>query len=451
MAKDMTKGSETKLILLFALPIMGGLILQQLYNTVDSVVVGRYLGEAALSAVGTCAALTMFMVSFAAGLSNGAGIVFAQFFGAKQFVDLRKSLSTALYLLTGLGILITALGVILARPLLSTLLSTPDEILSTSMQYFRIYCIGLIFQFIYNVIAAALRSVGDSKATLIFLLISSVLNVILDLVFVLSFGWGVAGTAVATVISQIVSAVVSVFYMWKRYEIYRIRAEETSFDMEKSAFILKLGVPTMIQMCIVSVGNVLVQRVINGFGTSAIAAATAAGRIENYMFIPCQGFNNGVSTFTGQNMGAGNIDRVYSGWRKALKLVIPIALVIAAGLVIFSTQLISLFGVEGMALTLGIKHLRFMAPFFILFAIYMTTTGVLSGAGDVIAATTITLSTLAVRVVSTYIFAYIFGFWFASLYYAVPLGWVVAFTWVMIRFKGGKWKTKVIVKRGLQT
>jgi putative MATE family efflux protein len=256
MARDMTKGSETKLILLFSLPIMGGLVLQQLYNTVDSIVVGQFLGEVALSAVGTCAALTMFVGSFASGLSNGAGIVFAQLFGAKKYTDLRRSLATALYLLIGLGLIITALGILLARPLLSNLLSAPDEILAPAMQYFRIYCIGLVFQFVYNVIAAALRSVGDSKATLIFLLISSVLNIILDLVFVLSFGWGVAGTAIATVISQAVSAMVSIFYMWRRYEIYRVKAEEAYFDMEKSAVILKLGVPTMIQMCIVSGGNV---------------------------------------------------------------------------------------------------------------------------------------------------------------------------------------------------
>jgi putative MATE family efflux protein len=451
MARDMTKGSETKLILLFSLPIMGGLVLQQLYNTVDSIVVGQFLGEVALSAVGTCAALTMFVVSFASGLSNGAGIVFAQLFGAKKYTDLRRSLATALYLLIGLGLIITALGILLARPLLSNLLSAPDEILAPAMQYFRIYCIGLVFQFVYNVIAAALRSVGDSKATLIFLLISSVLNIILDLVFVLSFGWGVAGTAIATVISQAVSAMVSIFYMWRRYEIYRVKAEEAYFDREKSAVILKLGVPTMIQMCIVSGGNVLVQRVINSFGTSAIAAATAAGRIENYMFVPCQGFNNGVSTFVGQNMGAGNVDRVYSGWKKALKMVVPMALVMAVGMVVFASQLIALFGVEGEALALGIKHLRFIAPFFVLFSVYITTAGVLTGSGDVLAATTITLSSLGVRVAATYTFAYICGFWFASLYYAVPIGWVVCFISVMLRLRSGKWKTKAVIKRAAQT
>jgi putative MATE family efflux protein len=446
MAKDMTKGSEAKLILLFALPIMLGLVLQQLYNTVDSVVVGQYLGEAALSAVGTCSALTMFVVSFSVGLSNGAGIVLAQYFGAKKFSDMRKTLATALYLLVGLGVIITVLGLIFAKGMLSNILSAPDEILGMAMQYFQIYCVGLVFQFVYNVIAAALRSIGDSRASLIFLLISSVLNIILDLAFVLYFGWGVAGTAIATVISQAVSAVVSIYYMWKKYEFYRVQRAEAAFDREKSSLILKLGVPSMVQMCIVSGGNVLVQRVVNSFGTSAIAAATAAGRIENYLFIPCQGFNNGISTFTGQNIGAGDFNRVFSGWRKSLKLVIPIAVVLMAGLELFSHPLIALFGVEGEALALGMKHLRFIAPFFVLFAVYMSTAGVLTGSGDVMAATSITLSSLAVRVTITYVFAYICGFWFASLYYAVPIGWAICFVCAVIRFRGGKWKEKAIVR-----
>ncbi len=348
-----------------------------------------------------------------------------------------------------MSLVITLLGIALAKPLLYGLLSAPEEILAMAMSYFKIYCVGLVFQFVYNAIAAALRSIGDSRASLIFLLISSVLNIALDLVFVLCFGWGVAGTAVATVISQAASAAVSIFYMWKKYELYRVQKDEAAFDREKSALILKLGVPTMVQMCIVSGGNVLVQRVVNSFGTSAIAAATAAGRIENYLFIPCQGFNNGVSTFTGQNMGAGNIDRVYSGWRKSLMLVVPIALVLMAGLELFSRPLIALFGVEGEALTLGMRHLRFIAPFFVLFAVYMSTAGILTGSGDVVAATSITLSSLAIRVSATYIFAYVCGFRFASLYYAVPIGWVVCFICVMLRFRSGRWKQKAVVRRDL--
>ncbi len=446
MARDMTVGNERRHILTFALPIMGGLVLQQLYNTVDSVVVGRFLGEAALGAVGACSALTMFVVSFAMGLCNGGGVVFAQLFGAKRLPDLRRALSTAFILLVGLSLVVTGLGIALARGLLSGLLQVPQEILEDAMAYFRIYCIGLAFQFVYNVCAAALRSVGDSQSTLWFLLISSILNIVLDLLFVLRFHMGVAGTAWATIIAQGVSAAVSVVYLWRRYDFYRFGKGEFRFDGEKCRTILKLGIPGMLQMCIVSFGNVLMQRVINALGTTAIAAATAAGRIENYMFIPCQGLNNGIGTFTGQNVGAGKMDRVVTGRRKAQSVLLPVAVAMAVGLFLFAKPLVAIFGVSGEALGLGVVHLRVVAPFFIVFAMYMANAGVLTGAGDVMAATGITLGVLALRVVLTYLFHLGFHMGFASVYVPTPIGWAFGFVGSLIRFRGGKWKKKALVK-----
>ena len=446
MARDMTKGSEGKHILAFALPIMGGLVLQQLYNTVDSVVVGQKLGEAALSAVGTCSALTMFTVSFATGLCNGSGVVYAQYFGAKKLGELRKALSTGFCLLTVLGIIITVLGIALTRPLLSAL-AVPAEIMDMAAAYFKIYCIGLAFQFIYNVSAAALRSVGDSQATLLFLLISSILNIVLDLVFVICFKWGVAGTAIATVISQFVCALVSLIYMWKRYDFFRYQKGEFRFERFYCGQILKVGVPTMIQMCVVSSGNVLIQRVVNSLGTGAIAAATAAGRIENYMFIPCQGMNNGISTFSGQNVGAGLYDRVRSGRKQARIILLPISIALSVILWFCASPLIRLFGVNGDALQLGISHLRFIAPFFLLFALYMSNAGLLTGTGDVLATAIITLSCLLIKVVATYVFCYSFDMGFAAIYYATPTGWAWGFVVSFLRYRSGKWQNKSLVKK----
>lgn len=442
----MTVGREGTHILTFALPIMGGLVLQQLYNTVDSVVVGQTLGSTALGAVGTCAALTMFAVSFAVGLTNGSGVIFAQLFGARRMEDLRKNLSTALLLLTGLGLLISILGFAFARPLLKAL-AAPEEILDMATGYFRIYCLGLVFQFVYNVLAGALRGVGDSKATLIFLFISSVVNIVLDLLFVVVFRWGVEGTAIATVISQGVSAVVGLVYIFRKYGFYRFAKGEFRFDPASCRQILRLGIPTMVQMCIVSGGNVMIQRVVNDLGTVALAANTAAGRIENYMFIPVQGMNTGIATFTGQNVGAGRFDRVRTGRRHARYIMVPTALVLSLILWVFAKPLISIFGVEGEALTLGIRHLRFIAPFFVIFAVYMSTVGVLTGAGDVLIAACITLSVLAVRVTSTYLFNYGFRLGFPSLYYASPLGWTCGFIMVWLRYRTGIWERKSIVRR----
>ena len=446
MARDMTTGNEARHIMTFALPIMGGLVLQQLYNTVDSVVVGRYLGEASLSAVGTCAALTMFVVSFATGLCNGSGVLFAQLFGAKRYDDLRRSLSTGLLFLSGLSILIALLAVGFSGPLFR-LLRVPEEVKPDALRYFRIYCIGLLFQFVYNVVSAALRAVGDSQATLWFLLISSVLNILLDVLFVIALHWGVAGTAIATVICQGICAVVSVAYMMKKYSWYRFGKGQFVFEGEKARLILKLGVPTMIQMCIVSGGNVLIQYVVNDLGTSAIAANTAAGRIEGYLFVPAQGLNNGIATFSGQNIGAGLPDRVRSGRVKARKILIPVALALALILFVFARQLIGLFGVEGDALTLGIAHLKFIAPFFVLFCLYMSNAGALTGTGDVKMASAITLSVLGVRVACTYLFRYAFHMGFASLYVANPIGWVVGLGFSFLRFRSGAWETKAVVRR----
>lgn len=447
MARDMTTGREGRHILAFALPIMGGLVLQQLYNTVDSVVVGQKLGDIALGAVGTCSALTMFAVSFAVGLTNGSSVIFAQLFGAKQLDKLRRNLSTAFCLLAALGLAISILGFCFARPLLKAL-AAPDAILDMASGYFRIYCLGLVFQFVYNVAAGALRSVGDSKATLYFLCISSVVNIVLDLVFVIVFHWGVEGTAIATVIAQGVSALVSLFYMHRKYEFFRFARGEFAFDPSCCGQILKLGVPTMVQMCIVSGGNVLIQRVVNDLGTVALAANTAAARIENYMFIPVQSMNNGLATFTGQNVGAGKYDRVLGGRRQARYIIVPTALLISLILWVFAKPLIGLFGVTGEALTLGIQHLRFIAPFFVIFALYMSTAGVLTGSGDVLAAACVTLSVLGVRVAATYIFNYGFHLGFPSLYYANPIGWAFGFIVVWLRFRTGIWKTKAVVKRG---
>ena len=441
--RDMTTGSEARHIIAFALPIMGGLVLQQLYNTVDSVVVGRVLGEQALSAVGTCASLTFFLVSFATGLCNGAGVLFAQLFGAKRMDDLRRSLSTGLLLLSALSIVIALLAASFSGPLFVAL-RVPEEIRADALRYFRIYCIGLLFQFVYNVVSAALRGVGDSQATLFFLLISSVLNILLDMLFVIVLRWGVAGTAIATVFCQAVCAVVSVIYMTRKYEFYRFGRGEFRFEGEKAKLILKLGIPTMIQMCIVSGGNVLIQRVVNDLGTSAIAANTAAGRIEGYLFVPAQGLNNGISTFSGQNIGAGLPDRVRSGRRKARSILVPVAVVLAVFLFVFAKQLIAIFGVEGEALTLGIRHLRFIAPFFAFFCLYMSNAGVLTG--DVKAASAVTLGVLTVRVALTYLLCYAFHMGFAALYVSNPIGWVFGLVISFLRFRSGKWESKSVVK-----
>lgn len=446
MAKDMTTGNEAKLIFLFTLPIMAGNCLQQLYSTVDAIIVGNYINSNALAAVGTCTPLTMLCVALALGLSTGSGIIISQYYGAKKIDELRRTVFTSLILLTALGVLLSLVFLGLTDFLLGYVLDVPDTIMAPARAYFMVYCGGLVFQFVYNIIAAILRALGDSRATLYFLLISSVVNIFLAILFVVEFNWGVAGSAIATIISQCLSAVISAVYMFRRYEILRFKRSEFKFDKEKCVLSLKLGIPTTIQQCVVSLGQIMIQRLVNSFGEDTISAVTASGRIEQYSLIPIFGFNMGLATYTGQNIGANRVDRVISGYRKTEIMGVAICAVIVCLVFVFAGPLIGMFGLDGQAYAIGVNGLTFLAPFFLLFAFYLITGAVLQGSGDVIFAMSITLGSLVVKVIASYLFAYVFMAGSMSIWYGAPIGWVYAAALVIFRYRQGKWKQKGIVR-----
>ncbi|HHU22722.1 MAG TPA: MATE family efflux transporter [Clostridiales bacterium] len=452
MAKDMTVGREWKLILLFSLPVMIGNLLQQLYNTVDGIVVGNYVSESALAAVGSSGTLAMVFIAVAIGLGNGAGIMISQLYGAKRMDELKNAVSTSLILLVSIGAILSVLGFVFTGWLLNSLLRIKNsEILQMAIDYFSIYALGIVLQFAYNTIASILRAVGDSKATLIFLGISGVANLLLDLVFVIQFKWGVAGAAIATVISQAASTVVSAIYMFKRYPMFRFKRGEFVFDPDKCKLCLRLGIPTTLQHCVLSFGNVLMQRLVNSFGQATMAAFTVGTRIENYATIPVLGFNIGASNFTGQNMGAGNIGRIKKGWRGAVTMSFCVCVVITTLTYTLAAPLASLFGVEGETLTQSVEFIRFLSFFYLVFSFYIVTSGVLQGAGDVLFTSLCTATSLFVRVTCSYTMAYVFDVGYSSVWKAVPVGWTICIMMVFIRFFGGKWQTKGIVKREVQT
>lgn len=444
MTKNMTVGSPIKLVLLFSVPIMLGNLLQQLYNTVDSIFVGNYVGETALGAVGTCGPMTVLFVALAIGLSVGSGIVIAQYFGAGQIEEMRKTASTVIILIVSVGVVLSVVGVFVAEWLLRVVLNAPESVIPYAKLYFQIYSIGLVFQFGYNIVAALLRSVGDSKASLYFLVISSLLNVVLDYIFIAVFEWGVAGAAIATVVSQFVSVTVSVIYMLKKYPIFRFKRSEFVFSGEKCALTLKIAIPTTIQQCIISSSQMAVQRVINGFGEAVLAGCTAAIRLENYLSIPCQGFSAGIATYTAQNIGAGKVDRVKQGYRGTLLMGIAVSAALAVIAVTFATRLVGLFNVtEGF--DVGVQYIRSIAPFFVIFCMYQTTAGVLQGAGDTVTTMCLTLASLIVRVAGTYLLAGWLGY--RAIWYAAVSGWIIILIPTVIRYLQGKWKTRAIVEK----
>lgn len=447
--RDMTEGAEWKHILLFSLPIMAGNLLQQLYNTVDGIVVGNFVSQNALAATGTAGTLAFIFLAFAIGFGNGAGIMIAQLFGARQYDELKSAVSTALILLVGLGAFFSIFGCALARFLLHSLMNVAEgEVLDLAVRYFAIYSIGFVLQFVYNAAAAILRAIGDSQATLYFLLVSSLLNLVLDLLFVVTFRWGVAGAAVATVLSQVGSSAVSLLYMFKKYAVFRFAKGEFVFRGDKCRLCLRLGVPNTIQQSIVSFGNVFIQRLVNSFGAAAMAAFTVGVRMEGYLFVPAVGLSVGVSTFTAQNIGAGRLDRVKRGARAAVVITLIIAFTLELLSYIFAVPISALFGVEGEAMMLSISYVRFLAFFFWLFAIYIVFSGLLQGAGDVLYAMLGSLISLAIRVIVSYALVGLTDMGFAAIWTAMPVGWVFCLAMVLIRYFTGGWKEKGVVKHG---
>ncbi len=445
MAKDMTKGTEWKLILSFTLPLIGGNLLQQIYSLADSLIVGNFAGQTALASVGTSFPITFLLLALATGLTNGVGVMASQFFGAKNPDTFRKNLSTACFTLLGAGILITILGILTSRPLLAGLLQADASILDDALLYLRIYCIGLVFQFAYNTFAAILRSIGDSRSTMYFLLIATVVNIVLDLIFV-QF-WQVAGVAWATVIAQAVSAITAGIYLFRKVELARFQKGQFRFHKEMFSMSLRLGVPTSIQQCSVGLGMVLMQRLINSFGVDTISAITAAMKLESFAMVPIMMFYMGLSNFTGQNMGAGQLDRIKRGYHQTMVM----ALITCAGIILLlvfaGPFAIGLFHMNEAATAIGVEYLQTLAWFFLIFCVMYITNGVLQGSGDVAYPTAGSMTSLIVRVIVANIMATFPAIGYRSIFYSIPIGWACGTAIVFIRYLTGKWKDKGVVSK----
>jgi len=446
---DLTSGKEWKLILAFALPLMLGNILQQLYNTVDGIVVGRFVAErtSALAALGSCGTLGNVFIAIAIGLSSGCGIVVAQFFGAKKNDEVRKTASTTLWMLGALGLALTLVGLFGSRFIMHDILGvTNEKTLDFAVLYFRIYSIGFIFQYLYNAVAGILRAVGDSRATLYFLCISAVTNVILDLLFAGVFGFGIAGVAVATVMSQFICVVASVVYMFVKYPIFRFsRASQLVFDKSRCVLCMKLGVPSMVQQVIVQSGYLLLQRLVNSFGDVTMSAYMVGGRYESYLGIPVMSLSIASSSFAGQNLGAGKPERISRALKQVILMSVLFVAVVVSAVYIFAPTLAGFFQVEGEELTRAVEYLRFTAPAFFIFAVYMPIMGMLQGCGQTLFAMFCSCISLALRTIGAYVLAYVFEIGYAACWQSIFWGWIVVLFLLAWQFKKGTWKTKAIV------
>ena len=446
MTLDLTQGTPWKGALRFALPLLLGNLLQQLYNTADTIIVGNYVSDRALSAVGSCTSLTMLFTALALGFSIGAGVLTAQYYGAQKLDEVRRIAATSIVLFLALGAGMSVLGVLLTRPLLAGLLQTPEAFLEMAVTYFMIYAAGLIFQFGYNIAAALLRAIGDSRATLYFLLASSLLNVVLDLLLVAVVKLGVAGAAIATVFSQLLSCVLSFWYMHRKYEFLRFSVRQLRFEPALAGRVLAVGAPMAVQQSVVSCGFMFMQRLVNSCGEDMVASFTVGSRIENYLILPTISFQSTMATYTGQNIGARQPERVSRGLRQVILLAICITLPLSAAAYFLAPQIISLFAISGQAAAYCAQHLRLAACAVLVFAVYFPCNGLLQGAGEGLYATACAALALGVRVALAYLLIQTALFGVAAIWWSQLLAWVVTLVFCYCHYFRGTWKTRSLVR-----
>ncbi|HHY12077.1 MAG TPA: MATE family efflux transporter [Firmicutes bacterium] len=446
---DLTTGNEAKLLFMFSLPMLLGNVFQQLYNTVDSMIVGRHLGKESLAAVGASFPIMFLLVALTMGISMGATILIAQYYGAKDMSRVKKTIDTTFIFLAFASLAVTFIGLTLSGRILN-FLKVPADVLPQAQTYLNIILLGSIVSFGYNTISAILRGLGDSRTPLYFLILATIVNIALDLLFIIYFNWGVAGAAWATVVAQSVSFVTALAYLKSKFDIFRIDIRSMQFDKEVLGLSVRIGLPSGVQQTLVSIGMLSLQSLVNGFGKDVLAAYTVAGRIDSFASMPAMNLSAALSAFTGQNLGANRPDRVRKGYHAALIMACAISLLFSITALIFKQSLIAVFNTDPQVLAIGGRYLSIVSFFYIPFAAMFVTNGVLRGAGATTTTMVFTLiSQLIVRVPAAYVFSKRLmspdGIW-----WAMPTGWIVGLALSTCYYLTGKWKEKVVVTHELQ-
>lgn len=445
---NMLKDHPGKALLFFAFPMILGNLFQQFYNIVDSVVVGKFVSEEALASVGASYAITNVFIAVAIGGGIGSSVIVSQFLGAKEPGKMKTAISTTLLNFLCISILLGLFG-FAANDTILHLLKVPENVFDEAALYLRIYFIGLPFLFMYNVQASVFNSLGDSRTPLCLLIFSSLLNIVLDLVFVIRFHRGVEGVAVATLIAQGISAVISFFLLIRKLRSFAHKRSEFRFyDGRMMLSMTRVAIPSILQQSIVHMGILLVQSVVNTFGSAVMAGYSAATRIESISIVPMLAMGNAMSTFTAQNMGAGNVDRVKKGYRICYGALACFAVILCVIIQFFGYDFVSAFmdaDASRAAFDTGMAYSSFISFFFILIGLKATTDGLLRGAGDVVAFTVANLANLTIRVFVANYFAPRYGVQF--VWYAVPIGWAtnyaISFAWYLT----GRWSRIRLVKK----
>lgn len=443
MITDMTEGKPFGILWRFTVPMLISVMFQQLYNIVDSVVAGKFVGVNALAAVGASYPITMIFMAVATGLNIGCSVVISLYFGAKEYEQMKSAVSTSLLTVLGISVFLTILGLILGRPLM-TLLKTPEDIFGDSALYLNIYICGLIFLFMYNICTGVFTALGDSKTPLYFLIASSIGNIILDLVFVICFHMGVGGVAWATFLAQGVSSILAFFTLQKRLKSVGSR-EYRRFSSTMLKKIMEVAVPSILQQSFISVGNLFVQGLINSYGSAVVAGYSAGMKINTFAITSFTTLGNGVSSFTAQNMGARKPDRISKGFRAGTVMVLSVAVPVLLLFFFAGQPIVQLFMSEGgeRASEVGVEFLRITSPFYAVISLKLIADGILRGAGAMKAFMIATFSDLILRVILAFVLSGVWGE--TGIWLSWPVGWVIGTSLSVGFYISGIWKKQNLI------
>ena len=425
MNKDLTTGKTSSVLWKFCLPLFGSIIFQQLYNIADSFVAGKFIGENALAAVGNSYEITLIFIAFAFGCNIGCSVIAAQLFGSKNYREMKTAVYTTLIAGGVLCAVLVAAGALFCTDLLK-LIHTPENVLADSKLYLDIYILGLPFVFYYNIATGIFSALGDSKTPLVFLACSSVSNIGMDILFVTAFKMGVAGVAWATFLCQGVSCLLAITVVFRRFSKIETAEKPKIFSRRLLGKIMIIAVPSILQQSFVSVGNIIIQGIINSFGAAVMAGYSASIKLNNLVITSLSTVGNGISNFTAQNLGAGKLKRIKEGWRSGLTLVWVIAVPLSVIYFFAGKYLVYIFlnNPTGTATKVGVEILKIISPFYIFVAAKLATDGVLRGLGKMNRFMAATFTDLALRVILAFALSKPLGA--TGIWLAWPIGWLAA-------------------------
>lgn len=435
----MTEGNIWKQILWFSIPLILGNLLQQMYNTMDSVIVGNFVGSDALAAVGASSSLLYLLIAFSTGAATGAGVVVAQLYGAGDREKVQDAVHTALGIAVVLGLILTVVGIAVS-PQILVWMKTPEDIMDQSVEYLRVYFAGVVFNVIYNMAAGILNAVGNSKRSLMYLGVASFLNIGLDVFFIAVLKMGVAGAAIATDICQLISSILIVGFLMRVPDKYQVTLRKIRIHRHMAARIIQIGLPSGIQNMVISLSNVLVQTGVNGFGTNAVAGFSAYLKVDGFNILPVMSFSMAATTFTGQNYGAGKKDRVKKGMWVTLAMSIIYTVVTGVLLLTFAKPIISIFTSDTEVIAYGVLVTKYFCPFYFFLGIMHSLAGTVRGTGRTIPPMVITLLALCVfRVI--WVQFVVPGFeTIRGIYVVYPLSWFIGAVMMIVYTWKGRWR-----------